>query len=86
MSGRVADGRLILGGPPRVHLLPPEIEGQRKERAFRGRLAAVLAGSVLLVIVAVGVVSLLLAVSLSQQSAEQSQGLLLAQQLKKYIG
>ncbi len=85
MSARKVGGDgLVVAGSPRVHLLPPEIEGQRKERAFRRTLVAVLAGSVLLVIIAVGAISLLLAVSLAGQAAEQQQGVLLAQQLKKY--
>jgi uncharacterized membrane protein YeiB len=78
------DSIILLGGPPRVHLLPPEIEGQRKVRAFRRSALAVLAASVLVVIVAIGAVSLLLAASLAQQASEQAQGLQLASQIKKY--
>jgi len=85
MSALTAGDNIIaLGGPPRVHLLPPEIEGQRKVRAFRRSALAVLAASVLLVIVAIGAASLLLAASLAQQASEQSQGLQLATQIKKY--
>lgn len=74
----------MLGGPPRVHLLPPEIEGQRKVRAFRRSALAVLAATVLLVIVAIGAAYLLLAASLAQQASAQAQGLQLATQIKKY--
>jgi hypothetical protein len=85
MSAQSArDNIIVLGGPPRVHLLPPEIEGQRKVRAFRRSALAVLAASVLVVIVAIGATSLLLAAALAQQSSEQAQGLQLATQIKKY--
>jgi len=85
MSPQAAtDNLIVLGGPPRVHLLPPEIEGLRKVRAFRRTALAVLAASVLVVIVAIGAASLLLASSLAQQASEQAQGLQLATQIKKY--
>jgi len=85
MTGRgKASEALVLGGIPRVHLLPPEIEGQRKVKAFRRSLLAGLAVTILVVIVAVGGVSLFLGTAVAGQANEQAQGVLLATQLKKY--
>lgn len=85
MIGRAksAEG-LVLGGVPRVHLLPPEVEGQRKVRAFRRSLLTGLAASVIVVILAIAATSLLLTSAVAQQADEQARGLLLATQLKKY--
>ncbi len=85
MSGsrRGGDG-LELGAVPRVHLLPPEVEGQRKVKAFRRSLLAGLAFAVLAVIIATGGVSLLLAGALAAQAVEQAQAVSIATQLKKY--
>ncbi len=77
-------GALELGGIPRVHLLPPEIEGQRRDKAVRRSLLRGLVAAVLLVIVAIGGVSLLLSTAIVNQATEQAQGSLLATQLKKY--
>lgn len=75
---------LELGGVPRVHLLPPEIEGQRKAKASRRLLLTGLAAAVLAVIVAIGGASLFLATAMANQANTQAQGVLLATQLKKY--
>lgn len=80
---RSIDG-LELGGNPRVHLLPPEIEGLRKVRATRRTLLGALAAAVLIVIVAVGGVSILLASAIQAQASEQQSGVRLAAELKKY--
>lgn len=75
---------LQLGAVPRVHLLPPEVEAQRKVRALRRSLLFGLAAAVVVVIAAVGGVSLLLAGTVAAQQQEQAQGLLLTTQIKKY--
>lgn len=85
MSAPRKDGdTLELGGLPRVHLLPPEIEVQRKVRAFRRSLLLGLAAAMIVAVAAIGGVSLLLAGTVAAQQQEQTQGLLLASQLKKY--
>jgi len=75
---------LELGGVPRVHLLPPEIEGQRKVRALRRSLLIGLAAAVIVAIAGVAGASLVLAGAIAAQQQEQAQGLLLTTQLKKY--
>ena len=80
---RGGDG-LEFGGITRVHLLPPEIEGLRKVRATRRSLLGALAASVLVVIVAVGAVSILLASAIQAQAGEQQAGVRMAVELKKY--
>lgn len=75
---------IALGDLPRVHLLPPEVEGQRKTRALRRTLLLGLAAAVVVAIVAIGGVSLVLAGATAVQQQEQAKGLLLTTQLKKY--
>jgi len=49
MSARKAVTELVVGGPPRVDLLPPEVRERERGRAAAG-------GALLAVLVAVGVV------------------------------
>jgi hypothetical protein len=76
-----APSALIVGGEPRVDLLPPEVKAERKARRTRRALAYAVAGVAALVVIAVGSASLLSMGAQAQlNSAESQTSSLLAQQ------
>jgi hypothetical protein len=54
MSRVSHEKELILGGEPRVNLLPPEVVEQAKDRLLRRKLLLATAGTVVLVLLAIG--------------------------------
>ncbi len=76
---------LTLGGAPRVHLLPKEVEEQRKARSVRRLLLTALAGVVSLVVVGVAIASLGLGSANSGQAIEKARSVALAAELNKYV-
>jgi hypothetical protein len=54
MSRTTPAQELILGGEPRVNLLPPEVAEQAKDRLLRRRLVLATAGTVVLVLLGIG--------------------------------
>ena len=75
---------LIFGGTPRVHLLPREIEDQRKSQSFRRGLLAGLGLAVAVVVLAVVGVSFLVAAASAGQATEQARSQQLAIEQQKY--
>jgi hypothetical protein len=75
---------LTIGGVPRVHLLPKEVEVQRKAKALRRYLLMGLAGVVALVAVGYGVASLSVASAVAGQATEQARSLQLITEQGKY--
>ena len=75
---------LVIGGEPRVHLLPPHVLAKKKGRALRRRLGIGLVGVVVLVGVGVGLASLSLASSQSALLTAQQQASSILQQQAKY--
>ncbi len=78
-----ADG-LIVGGEPRVHLLPPEVIGRKRARVIRRRLGVGLVGVVLVVAVGLGLATLSMASAQSQLALAQAQTTSILQQQAKY--
>jgi glycerate-2-kinase len=74
---------LIVGGEPRVDLLPPEVRAERRAKRMRRSLAYGVLGLAVVVVIATGGTSLLALNSQVQLAAEQARtGVLLAQQAK----
>jgi Tfp pilus assembly protein PilN len=83
--GRPAvDASLILGGMPRVHLLPKEVGDGQKSRALRRRLLAGLAIVIVLAILATVGATFALFTANAQLANEQSRSSLLALSRAKY--
>ncbi len=75
---------LVLGGAPRVHLLPGEVDEARKAKGIRSRLLGVLVGVLVLAVGGVGLASLSLASATNEQSTQQAQTAALSAELLKY--
>ena len=82
--GRVSNDALVFGGSPQVHLLPGEIDEQRKSKAFRRTLLMGLAGAVVIVIGAVAFVSIGLIAANAAQATEQARAAQIATEVAKY--
>ena len=54
MSRAEHDTNLVLGGEPRINLLPPEVAAQAADRALRRKLILATAGVLVLVLIGVG--------------------------------
>lgn len=78
------DSSLVLGGMPRVHLLPREVGAGQKIRALRRRLLAGLVIVVIVAILATVGATLALFTSNAQLANEQSRSSLLAASRVKY--
>jgi len=76
---------IVVGGEPRVDLLPPEIRAHRKRGRTAGRLGLVLILVVLLMIAAVGASMYLSLTAQAQLAAEQAHTTAILQQQSKYI-
>ena len=85
MSRAVDNTVLVIGGVPRVDLLPPEVKARRKAKAIHRLLGYGVAAVALVVVAAIGGVSALGLQAQAQLSSAQLQtGVILAQQ-KKYL-
>jgi glycerate-2-kinase len=83
MSRLKSTDSLIVGGEPRVDLLPPEVRAERRAKRMRRSLAYGVLGLAVVVVIATGGTSLLALNSQVQLAAEQARtGVLLAQQAK----
>ncbi len=82
--GRVSNDVLVFGGNPQVHLLPGEIDEQRKQRSFRRTLLFGLGGVLVLVAAGVSFVSVGLLSANNAQTAEQTRAAQIATQIAKY--
>lgn len=82
--GRPTAEALVLGASPRVHLLPKEVDVQRKARSTRRMLLMGLGGAVVVVIIGVGVASLGLVAASSGQATEQAKAGAITAELGKY--
>jgi hypothetical protein len=85
MSPRRTDSRLVLGGVPRAELLPPEIELEKRGRAQRRGLLAVLTLIVVLVGVVYGTVAVVAAASQAALDAANAHAADLLAQQGQYI-
>jgi len=85
MSGGRDDARLIIGGIPRAELLPPELELEKRSRAQRRGLMAVLVLVVLLVGVVYGAVSLFAATTQAALDGANAHAADLLAQQGKYL-
>lgn len=79
-----ADSTLILGGTPRVLLLPREVRDGQRSRALRRRLLAVLVVVVVLAVLATAGATFALFSANAQLASEQSRSSLLAASRAKY--
>jgi len=84
LSRPAADASLILGGMPRVHLLPREVGEGQKSRALRRRLLAGLVIVVVLAILATVGATFALFTANAQLANEQSRSALLASSRTKF--
>jgi Tfp pilus assembly protein PilN len=75
---------LILGGEPRVHLLPPEVVARKKARIVRRRLGMGLVAVVLVLAVGLGLGTLSMASAQSELAIAQAQTTSILQQQAKY--
>ena len=82
--GRVSNDALVFGGTPQIHLLPGEIDEQRKQRSFRRTLLFGLGGVLVLVAAGVSFVSVGLLSANNAQTAEQTRAAQIATQIAKY--
>lgn len=84
-SGPVAAADvLVIGGQPRVRLLPPEVVARKKAGTLRRRLVFVLVGLVVVVAVALGLATVSMITAQNALASAQSQTTSLLQQQGKY--
>lgn len=83
---KAPDDDLVIGGPPRVDLLPPEVRARKKSRAHRRSLLLGVAGAVALMLMGVGAASLLSLQAQSQLQAEQQRTTRILTEQGKYVG
>lgn len=76
---------LVVGGEPRIDLLPPEIRAARKTAAVRRAMTMLLVGLVAVVVVATAGVGVLAGIAKSQLEAEQAITAELFAQQQEYI-
>jgi hypothetical protein len=82
-SGGPIEG-LVIGGEPRVHLLPPQVLARKKGRALRRRLGVGLIAVIILVVLGIGLASLSLASSQSALLTAQQESSSILQEQAKY--
>ena len=75
---------LVLGGVPRVHLLPSEVLDRKKARAMRRKLAVVLVVVLVAIAAGVGLASVLLVGAQSSLTSAQTEAANLAHQRSQY--
>lgn len=85
MSGKPKTVGLVIGGVPRVDLLPPEVRAHGKSKTLRRGLVMGVLGVTLLVILGVGGASFLALQSQSALAAEQARTTSLLSQQSKYV-
>jgi hypothetical protein len=82
--GRASNDALVFGGHPRVHLLPREIDEQRKQRTVRRLLLLALAIVLLAVVGGMAFVSAGLLAANNTQAAEQPRAAQISREIAKY--
>jgi hypothetical protein len=82
--GRPVADSLVLGASPRVHLLPKEVDAQRKARSLRRTLLMGLGGAVAVVVIGVAIASIGLVTATAGQASEQAKAGAITAQLGKY--
>ncbi|MGO4691325.1 hypothetical protein [Glaciibacter sp. 2TAF33] len=85
MSKTVKDDTLVVGGEPRVDLLPLEVRKERKAKVMRRRLGLGVVGVLLLMVLAAGGATLLSAQAQLRLLVEQSRTAELLAEQGKYI-
>jgi hypothetical protein len=85
MSRLKSTDSLIVGGEPRVDLLPPEVRADRRSKHTRSMLGFAVIGLIVVVVAATGGTSLLALDAQVQLAAEQAQTNTLLVQQGKYI-
>jgi Tfp pilus assembly protein PilN len=75
---------LIIGGEPRVHLLPPQVLARKKGRALRRKLGVGFVAAIILVALGVGLASISLASSQNALLSAQQDSTSILQQQAKY--
>jgi hypothetical protein len=75
---------LVIGGEPRVHLLPPQVLARKRGKALRRRLGLGLVGIVILVAAGLGLATISMISSQSALLAAQEQTTSILQQQAKY--
>jgi len=80
----IAVESLVLGGSPRVHLLPTEVLERKKALALRRKLAVVLVVVVVAIAGGVGIASVMLVSAQSSMTTAQNQSLTLAHQRTQF--
>jgi hypothetical protein len=75
---------LLISGPPRVHLLPPEVHERKKSRELRRRLGFGLVGAIVLVAIATGLATVSMFGAQAALVVQQDQASSLASQAVKY--
>jgi Tfp pilus assembly protein PilN len=83
-KGKAASDGLIVGGEPRVHLLPPQVLARKQSRVIRRRLGMGLVGVIVLVAVGVGLATLAMASSQSNLLSAQQETASILQQQARY--
>jgi hypothetical protein len=85
MSRAAHDDALILGGEPRINLLPPEVAQQAIDRTLRRKLILATAGVLVLVMIGVGGAFLHAATSALRLVAAQAETTDLLSEQSKYV-
>lgn len=85
MSRLKKSDSLVIGGEPRVDLLPPEVRSERKAKVVRRRLGVAVIGVVVLVVAASGGATILSIQSQFTLAEEQTRTTQLLQEQGKYM-
>jgi Tfp pilus assembly protein PilN len=85
MSRASHEKELILGGEPRVNLLPPEVAEQARDRLLRRKLLLATAGTVLLVLLGIGGAGLYTTNSTSKLADAQAETANLLAEQSQYV-
>jgi type II secretory pathway pseudopilin PulG len=83
-AGSAVAGHVVVGGEPRVHLLPSDVVGRKKSKALRRRMLTLLVLVLIVVAGAYGAVTLSLASAQSALQTAQARTAVLLQQQAKY--
>jgi Tfp pilus assembly protein PilN len=83
-KAKAASDGLIVGGEPRVHLLPPQVLARKQSRVIRRRLGMGLVGVIVLVAIGLGLASVALASSQNALLSAQQETTSILQQQAKY--
>ncbi|TFD55426.1 hypothetical protein E3T55_01045 [Cryobacterium frigoriphilum] len=81
---RAATDSLVVGGEPRVDLLPPEIRAERRERLRRRRLGIGVIGVVVVTLLGVGAANFVASTAQGRLESEQARTVALVAEQGKY--